>query len=179
LEAVVTAAEEDPVLALGDALAQVDARPKINRARIVRSTLHDANYHVAIIACAMRMHSEPESSRRILAAWLKLLQFVAARPALVENLLEYWRTRRKRDLEKWSLMPRGYMGDKTHDGVIDFLAAAGILSRDGDYLGAGPRFDVLERIAAQVEAEKLFAGERHILDRLREMRPTKVLLGGA
>jgi len=173
-----TTSNYDPVAELGEALARSNVTPRINRARIVRSTLHEPSYHVAIIACAMRMHGEGPS-KRILAPWLKLLQFVAARPALVENLLEYWRTRRSGDLEKWSLMPRGYMGDKTHDGVIDFLVAAGILHRGGDYLEAGARFDVLGRIATQVDAANMFERERKILDQLREMRPTKVLLGGS
>jgi len=174
----VTTSDEDPVAALGVALAQSNATAKLNRKRIVRSTLHDANYHVAIIACAMRIHAEG-SRRRVLAAWLKLLQFVAARPSLAENLLEYARSRRTGDLQKWALMPRGYMGDQTHDGVVDFLVAAGVLRRDGDYLEAGPRYAGLEQLAATIEAAQMFTGEREILNRLRVIKPNKVMLGGS
>lgn len=76
-------------------------------------------------------------------------------------------------------MPRGYMGDKTHDATVEFLVAAGVLAQDGDYVVSGPRFSELERLVKQIEAEKLFDGEREILQRLREVRPTKVLLGGS
>lgn len=96
------ATDDDPVAQLAHALAQANATPRLNRARIVRSTLHDANYHVAMVACAMHMHADAGAPRRILAAWLKLLQFVAARPALVDNLLEYSRSRRSGDLHSWA-----------------------------------------------------------------------------
>lgn len=178
LEACVTSVDEDPVAALGEALVQTKATPRLNRARIVRSTLHDANYHVAMIACATKIHAEGEP-RRVLAAWLKLLQFVAARPSLVENLLEYSRSRKSGDLQKWALMPRGYMGDQTHDAVVDFLVAAAIVRRDGDFIEAGPRYSVLEELATQIEAGKMFASERELLGRLREVKPTKVMLGGS
>lgn len=171
-----TSPDEDPVAALGVALTQSNATAKLNRKRIVRSTLHDANYHAAVIACAMRVHAEG-NQRRVLAAWLKLLQFVAARPSLLENLLEYARSRRTGELQKWALMPRGYMGDQTHDGVVDFLVAASILRRDGDYLEAGVRYAILEQFAADIEASEMFAGEREILNRLREIKPNKVMLG--
>jgi hypothetical protein len=170
---------EDPVAQLSDALTRSHAKLRINRARLVPSTLHDATYHVAMIACAMRVHGGPGKTKRVLAAWLKLLQFVAARPSLVDNLLEYARSRRDGDLEKWSLMPRGYLGDRTHDSVVDFLVAAGRLRRDGDHVEAAARFDVLEGIATKIEATRMFERERTILMQLREIRPTKVLLGGA
>jgi hypothetical protein len=174
----VTEPNEDPVVTLGAALALTDATAKLNRKRIVRSTLHDANYHVAIVASAMRMHADG-SEKKILSAWLKLLQFVAARPALLPRLQEYVDSRRRHDLQKWALMPRGYMGDQTHDGVVDFLVAAGMLREDGDYLAAGPRYAALEAVAAAVEGAQIFSGERRILEALRAIKPNKTMLGGS
>jgi len=172
--------QNDALRELGRLLATAGARPTINRSRVAPSTLHDATYHVAVIACALRSHGASAGSvkRRILAAWLKLLQFVAARPSLVENLREYVRTRRDGDLENWSLMPRGYLGDRTHDGVVDLLVAAGILRRDGDFLEASTRFDTLDSIGQRIEVDGLFSGERAILEKLKEVRVTKALLGG-
>lgn len=173
-----TANEYDPVAELGETLSRFNVAPRINRARIARPTLHDPIYHIAIIALAMREHGSGPS-RRIRAPWLQLLQFVAARPALVENLLEYGRTRRSGNLEKGSLMPRGYMGDQTHDSVVDFLAAVGALRRDGDYLEGAANFGVLDRVAVEIATNDLFRGERDILEKLREIRPSKALLGGS
>ncbi|MDX2089781.1 MAG: hypothetical protein SFX73_18135 [Kofleriaceae bacterium] len=173
-----TPPDEDPVAALGAALVLTNATAKLNRKRIVRSTLHDANYHVAMIACAMRLHAEGDA-KRILSAWLKLLQFVAARPSLLPRLQEYADSRRRNDLAKWALMPRGYMGDQTHDGVVDFLVAAGLLQQGGDYLEAGPRYAALEAVAVAVEGAQMFSGERMILDALRAIKPNKTMLGGS
>jgi hypothetical protein len=173
-----TTDDEDPVAALSVALAQANATPRINRKRIVPSTLHDANYHLTIIACAMRIHAK-ESTKRVLAPWLKLLQFVAARPSLVGDLVEYSKSRRQGDLHQWSLMPRGYLGDQTHDGVVDFLVAAEVLRRDGDCVEAGPRYSVLEAIALQVEDGQMFVAERNILNRLLAVKPNRVMLGGS
>lgn len=171
---------EDPVAELTRALAAAGAQPRFNRSRVAPSILYDRDYHVAIIACAIRINavSRGGSVVRILAAWLKLLQFVAARPALVQNLQEYARTRLDGDLEKWSLMPRGYLGDRVHDGVVDFLVASGHLRRSGDYLEEGNRFGALQQMAIQIEKDKMFERERRILNELREVRPTKTLLGG-
>lgn len=179
METRVNASDEDPVAVLGALLAAVNATPALDRARIVHPTLHDADYHIAMIACAMAVYAARSPTRRVLAPWLKLLQFVAARPALVDNLLEYARARRGDDLEKWALMPRGYMGDTTHDRAVDYLVAAQMLRREGDWLEAGSRVEALDAIVAYVERRSLFQAERRIFERLGEIRPTKTMLGGA
>jgi hypothetical protein len=107
------------------------------------------------------------------------LQFVAARPSLLPRLQEYVDSRRRHDLQKWALMSRGYMGDQTHDGVVDFLLAAGMLRENGDYLEAGPRYAALEAVAVAVEGAQMFAGERRILEALRAIKPNKIMLGGS
>lgn len=77
---------------LDELLTAAAAHTKVTRARVSRSTLYDIRYHTAIVACAMHAHADPEAPR-ILTPWLKLLQFVAARPALVEPFLDGVRTR--------------------------------------------------------------------------------------
>ena len=171
---------EDAVAELRQVLADAGARPRLDRSRMAPSTLYDADYHVAVVACALKAYSPRRgtSTTRVLAAWIKLMQFLAARPILAENFREYVRTRRDGDLEKWSLMPRGYLGDRTHDSVIELLVASSILRRDGDYLEPGARFDVLTRLHVRIEREGLFKGERNILTQLQDVTPTKALLEG-
>src|SRR4051794_16492522 len=109
-ELMVTADDPEPdfIDELVQLLSSAKARTRINHARLTRSTLYDSQYHTAIIACAMRAHGDGPQ-HRILAPWLKLLQFVAARPTLVEKLIEYVRGRRGGGLELWQQMPRGYL----------------------------------------------------------------------
>lgn len=167
----------------GDALEELTqlltaarARTKINRARLTRSTLYDPQYHIAVIACALRVHGEGPH-HRILTPWLKLLQFVAARPALVDQFRAYARSRREGDLQSWAQMPRGYLGDETHDGVVDLLVASGILRKSGDSIEGSTRYSVLEDLATRIETDELFVGERAIIEGLRDVRITKALLG--
>jgi hypothetical protein len=173
--------EEDPVKELAALLARIDARPVLVRERMAASTLYDADYHLAVVACAFTTHAKPDASGRnqILASWLKLLQFVAARPRLVPDLQVWAQTRRKADLETWRKMPRGYVGDLMHDGIIEFLIAAGVLERDKDRLVGGTRVEMLEHLYEQLEAANLFATERRVLDELLTIRPYKTMLGGA
>ncbi|HVZ33201.1 MAG TPA: hypothetical protein VG963_12295 [Polyangiaceae bacterium] len=162
---------------LSELLSDAQAQMRITRARVSRSTLYDSRYHMAMIACAMRLHANG-SNHRILAPWLKFLQFVAARPTLVDPFLEYSSGRREEgELQSWSQMPRGYIGDETHDSVIDLLVACGVLLKASDWIEASTRYSVLADLGARIEAEGLFAGERAIMDRLRSVRVTKVLLG--
>ena len=101
--------EDDPVRELAALLARVDARPVLVKERIAASTLYDADYHLALVACAFTTHAKPDASGRdqMLASWLKLLQFVAVRPRLLPDLRLWAETRRNADLETWRKMPRG------------------------------------------------------------------------
>lgn len=168
----------DELNELSELLTASRARTKITPARVSRSTLYDMRYHTAIIACAMRAHGEG-ATHRILTPWLKLLQFVAARPTLVAPFLEYAESRRARGFESWSRMPRGYLGDETHDGVVDLLVASGILRKVGDSIEASTHYALIVQLADQIEAERLFVGERTILGRLHGVRVTKAMLGAS
>jgi hypothetical protein len=173
--------EEDPVRELAALLARVDARPVGGRQGIPASTLYDTDYHLAIVACAFAIHAKPDAGGRkqMLAFWLKLLQFVAARPRLLPDLLTWARTRRNADLESWMKMPRGFVGDRIHDRVIDFLVAARVLARDKDNVVGGARVELLERLYERVKSANLFAAECRVLDQLLAVRPNRTMLSGA
>lgn len=171
---------------LSSAISQLDgllieagARPRLQGERIVRSTLYDPDCHVAMVACAFGICAEGSApNRRILRAWLKLLQFVAARPRLASDLIRWASTRRQADLETWRKMPRGYIGDQTHDSVVDMLVASGTIQEDGDWLHAGLNVSALESIYGGICEAKLFATERSVMEQARDLPVSKVMLGG-
>lgn len=173
--------EDDPVRELGALLARVDARPVLVKERIAASTLYDSDYHMVVVACAFTMHAKPDASGRnqMLTSWLKLLQFVAVRPRLLPDLRLWAETRRNADLETWRKMPRGYVGDRIHDSVIEFLVAGDVLERDNDRLISGPRADMLEQLYKRTTAADLFPTERQVLASLLAVRPNRTMLGGA
>jgi hypothetical protein len=76
-------------------------------------------------------------------------------------------------------MPRGYVGDRTHDAIIEFLVASGILEREKDQLMDGPRVAALDRLYEQLRAANLFAAERQVLAELLDIRANKTMLEGA
>jgi hypothetical protein len=127
------------------------------------------------------MYAKPDTDdrRQMLVSWLKLLQFVAARPRLVPDLRAWAETRRNADLETWRRMPRGYVGDRTHDSVIEFLVAAGVLEQDKDQLVSGPHVAVLDALYDRIRVANLFATERQVLVELFGIHPNKTMLGGA
>lgn len=170
----------DLVGELAALLVQVGAKPVLMRERMAPSTLYDGDYHWAMIACAFVTHAKrsADGRRRILAPWLKLLQFVAARPRLAPDLRTWAETRRGPSLDTWRMMPRGYIGDRTHDAAIDFLVAAGMLEREKDEVLDGPRVAVLELFASRVEAAGLFAAERQVMVELQDVRANRTMLGG-
>jgi len=171
-------AERDFVDELAQILASAGALAKITPSRLARSTLYDLHYHVAIVACAMRQHGEGVN-KQILAPWLKLLQFVAARPTLVDPLVRYAAVKRRSTREFWEQLPRGYLGDTTHEGVVDLLVASDVLQNADGTVQAGSRYTLLDVLASHIETDGLFRAEREILAQLRQVKITKVLLGAS
>jgi hypothetical protein len=172
-------AELDAISELGKLLELAGARPALVRSRVARSTLYDPDYHIAVIACAFATHASSDGDRaRVLAPWLKMIQFVAARPHLVQDLLTWVEARRSPDLASWAQMPRGYIGDRTHDATVQYLVAQGIFSREKDYILAGERIADLNAIASQISENGLFERERTAIDRLKAIKATRAMLGG-
>ena len=94
---------------LAELLRETGAKPRVSPDRVVRSTLYDLDYHVALIACVFFIASEhrTDGTRSLVAHWLKILQFIAVRPALLPDFLRWSRARRRPDLDMLQDMPRG------------------------------------------------------------------------
>lgn len=160
-------------------LASASTVPRVKPRASAPSTLYDATYHLAVIAYAFEKISQARGSSRILAPWLKLIQFVTVRPALVIELEAWLRERKASALLAWSRMPKGYVGDTTHDSLVSFLAVSQVLVRDGDKLVPGPRYEKLRAVAQLIVTEKLFVEERRIIDVLAPIPQNLTALEGA
>lgn len=168
------------VQALAALLRDTGAKPRVNPDRIVRSTLYDLDYHVALVACVFYMNSakRTDNTLSVVAHWLKLLQFIAVRPALLPAFLRWAKARRRPDLDTWQKMPRGYLGDRTHDSTIELLVAGKFLHRTADTLTSGERFHVLHALYGDIVARDLFRSERDTLRQLALIPVNKTLMRG-
>lgn len=173
--------ESDPVRELAAMLQEVGASARVRPERIVRSALYDLDYHVALIACVFFSTADDEAPRshRVVAHWLKILQFIAVRPSLLPNFQIWASTRRHQDLDTWQRMPRGYLGDSTHERTVELMVACGMLAREGDELVAGSRFADLRRIYDDLVVGNLLSSERATLLELSQTRVNKTLLQGS
>ena len=172
---------DDRVQELALLLREIGAAPKLANDRVVRSTLYDLDYHVAIIACAFTINGKrhTDDTVRIVSHWLKLLQFIAARPRLLSDFQSWAGNRRRPNVDSWQMMPRGYLGDRTHDRVIDLLVAGGILFRAAEDVISGSRFAVLENLYARIVASDILTSERSALTELARTAVNKTMLRGA
>jgi hypothetical protein len=142
--------------------------------------LYDLDYHVAVVASAFFTNGETltDNSRMLVAHWLKLLQFVAVRPALLADFQRWVKARRHPSLETWQRMPRGYLGDRTHDRVIELLIASKVLYRSGDKLAGGERFHVLTALYQDLVTRELLVSERHTLEVLAQTPANRTMMRG-
>jgi hypothetical protein len=172
--------DPDPVQELAALLREAGASARVRPERIARSTLYDLDYHVALIACVLftKVPDQTVSSHRVVAHWLKILQFIAVRPSLLPDFQIWAGTRRHQDLDTWQKMPRGYLGDETHDRTVELLVACGMLSREGDELCAGSRFADLRSIYDDLLSRDLLRSERATLVELARNRVNRTLLKG-
>lgn len=173
--------DTDPVRELAAVLREAGASARVRPERIAKSTLYDLDYHVALIACVffITASNEAASTLRVVAHWLKILQFIAVRPSLLPEFQNWAGTRRHQDLDTWQKMPRGYLGDNTHDRTVELLVAGGVLVREGDALVAGSGFAALRRIYDDLVGRSLLRAERATLIELARTRVNKALLKGS
>ena len=168
------------VQALVALLQETGAKPRVSPDRIVRSTLYDLDYHVALVACVFSINAEQrtDNTRSIVAHWLKILQFIAVRPSLLRDFQHWATARRNPNIETWQKMPRGYLGDRTHDRTVELLVAGKVLHRTTDALVSGERFSVLQSMYKDIVASDLFTSERKTLLELDYIPVNKTLLRG-
>lgn len=165
---------------LAELLRESAAKPRVSPDRVVRSTLYDLDYHVALIACVffIAFESRTDGTRSVVAHWLKILQFIAVRPLLLPDFLRWARTRRRPDLDTWQKMPRGYLGDHTHDRTVELLVATRVLHRTADALMGGPNFGTLEALYRDIVARNLLVSEREALETMSSIAVNRTLLSG-
>jgi len=173
-------AQHNAVESLAALLREVGAAPRISRAPVVRSTLYDLDYHVAIVASVFALNGQErtDGTRSMVPHWLKLLQFVAVRPTLLPRFQAWATTRRQSRVGRLHEMPRGFLGDVTHDRTVEFLVASSVLYRGPDALFGGERFDVLELVWREILERNLLAREREVLRAMAAIPVNKTLLGG-
>lgn len=94
------------------------------------------------------------------------------------KIVSWLEQRKHRALEAISDMPRGYIGDRTHDRTINYLVARGILQHHGKDLASGPNYRLLADLQEELEARDLFSSERRTLKLLRSSRIPQVALEG-
>lgn len=168
------------VQALTALLRETGAKPRVSPDRVVRSTLYDLDYHVAIVACVFFTNAEQrtDNTRSIVAHWLKILQFIAVRPSLLHDFQRWAKARRSPNVDTWQKMPRGYLGDRTHDRTVELLVAGEVLYRTADALVSGERFSVLRGMYEGIVARDLFTSERGTLHELAHIAVNRTLLRG-
>ena len=165
---------------LAELLRESGAKPRVSPDRVVRSTLYDLDYHIALIACVVFIASDrrTDGTRRVVAHWLKILQFIAVRPSLLPDFLRWARARRRPDLDTWQKMPRGYLGDRTHDRTVELLVATKVLHRTADALVGGDNFVRLEALYRDIVARNLLISERDALQTMSTIPVNRTLLSG-
>jgi hypothetical protein len=158
------------------------AQPVINPERLAPSAFYDLQYRIFLIAATFEVHAKPFSldRRRIHAARLKLLQFIACRPWLLEMLRSWSAAQGDAQLSIISSqrLQRGFLGDQMHDDVVSLLVARGILVRIETHITSGDNFGLLTELYSMSIKQGLFSDERTALDELLDVKITNAMLEG-
>ena len=176
--------EHFPPNALIELAALLDAiglKSVVRPDRVAVSPLYDLEYRVFVTACTFDRHAaEYGLTRRMRADRLKLFQFVATHPWLLDVIREWSASRRdaERSLLTSERLRRGYLSDVVHDHVVDYLVAAQALMHRGDHIEGGPKEKAISQLADEVIRNKLFAAERNTIDQLLDIKVTSRMLEG-
>jgi len=164
------------------ALLQDYAKPVIRPQRLALSPIYDLDYRMAVAALAFAIHSTKttDGERRIDTSRLKLLQFVAQRPALLPAMGQWATSKKTSPLLRGSSqrLRRGYMGDSTYDQVIEYMVACGIVRRESQYLALDRNGSYIDSINVASGKEGMFVQERFVLEELLRVRVTVAMLEG-
>jgi hypothetical protein len=158
------------------------AQPLVNPGRLAPSAIYDLHYRMFVVASAFEIHAKPYAlvHRRISAARLKLLQFVAFRPWLVPVIREWSETQgyAQQAVLSPQQLQRGFLGDEMHDNVVAFLAARGAFLRIDAHLVSGVNADLLKRFHIAGAENNLFSTGLHALQELIDIKITNSMLEG-
>lgn len=172
--------EQFPIKALAELLRGSGAAPAISQDRQAPSSIYDLQYRLVVNACALEIHLKSKGGeRRIATPRLKLFQFVAIRPWLLDVVQEWSRHRAMSQLSMLnSHLRRGFLSDRMHDSVIDLLVARDVLKRQPGHLVPSAHFGALTALVAQAATLGLFLRERTTLEALAEVTITNEMLEG-
>jgi hypothetical protein len=165
---------------LSAAGAQLDVTPE----RLAPSTVFDLEYRVVVVAMAFRGHAATDKHSphrpRIQARRLKLLQFAAMRPWLVDVIREWSASRHdaERSLDTEEGLRRGFISDTMHDHVVDFLVAAGALRREESFVVPGAKPEIVSALYGEAIERGLFEAELMALQELKTIVITNEMLEG-
>ena len=175
-------ANQAPLQTLADLLSGSSAKLLIEPSRFAPSTVYDLEYRLVVVACAFDLHSKTAlvKIRRIQAVRLKLMQFVAVRPWLFPVVQDWAASQKEPQLHRLASqsLRRGFLGDETHDKVIEYLVAHDALRREKAFLVASSNGAFLANLAAAANEANLFMEERHTLQDLLNVRVTNSMLEG-
>lgn len=173
--------EDSPFQELAEILENSRVRTRVSRDRLAPSALYDLHYRQALIACVFGAYAKADlvGVKRIPEQRLKLIQFVAARPVLLPVVRRWSQERTDRPANLFSRgLRRGFLDDRMHDAVVEYLIAGNVLMRSESNLTEGERGDLLGNLYANAVERNLFEKERHVLDELRKIVITNRMLEG-
>jgi hypothetical protein len=158
------------------------AYPLLNPDRIAPSAIYDLQYRMFMVAATFQIHSNPHllGKRRINAARLKLLQFIAFRPWLLPIIRKWSESQGYAQGSVFSprQLQRGFLGDDMHERVVDFLVARRILARMNTQLVTDDNAGQLERLYRVGVENSLFTGSLRVLSQLKDITITNHMLEG-
>ena len=164
---------------LAELLASVGAVLKVSPA-VRRPVLYDLDYRAVVVGFVFMAASRPKRAggeRQLHSTWLKLLQFIATRPDLLNDFDDWVSERRKAHSLASQRMRRGFLSDTTFDYVIQILVASGQLRRVDDAdLAPGVRFSDLESWCTRASEAGLFEVERAIVAQMAVVKPNLSML---
>ena len=174
-------ADQGPVELLAEVLRETNARLSISTERFARSASYDVNYRTAIVAMVIATcgKSLAPRHRSLAGSRLKLFQFIAIRPWLVDMVREWSATRRSGQFSMFSAhrLRRGYLGDSTHDRIIDLLVALRAVEwKSGNVVA--PEDGLLGRLNDALARQELFLAEREAVKELSDITITTRMLEG-
>ena len=151
--------------------------------RLAPSAIYDLDYRVAIVALVFERFAKPlarAQPRKMSAARLKLLQFMALRPWLLPAMQE-WSHRGDQSalaLNHSIRVRRGFLSDSAHDEVMEYLIACGIFMRADSQIVSGVNSKLITNLADFLAREGFFASERKMLEELDALLITNDMLEG-
>jgi hypothetical protein len=166
---------------LSELLAGTSAAPYVHPERIAPSTVYDLQYRMFVVAACLRVSGKVEGAfRKISANKLRLLQFVAMRPWLLDVVREWSASRkdRQRSLQSSQSLRRGFLSDGMHDNLIDYLVATGCLFKQKGQIAEPISSIILSDLFDKSEQDGLFTTETDAIRELNEIVITNDMLEG-